>query len=126
MIRHVWIERQTETGFDPLRDSLDVVVETEDGIRWAASFVTIPYLQRQMQTSRDVAREIVNMPPIRFVTIETPHVIVDVLDAETIEDTIDNLMTLGVFESTFTRQPIADRAKGKRKTNPSQAPARTG
>jgi len=29
-------------------------------------------------------------------------VIVDTLDQDTIEDTIDNLMTLGVFESVFT------------------------
>ena len=102
MIKRVWIELQGTTGFDPLRDSTDVLVETEDGEIWSASFVTIPYLQRQMQTSREVARDIANMPPVRFVAIETPHVIVDMLDRDTIEDTIDNMMTLGVFESVFT------------------------
>jgi len=55
-----------------------------------------------MQASREVAHDIANMPPVRFVAIETPHVIVDTLDQDTIEDTIDNLMTLGVFESVFT------------------------
>ena len=120
MIKHVWIEWQA-AGFDPLRDNIDVVVETEDGMRWQASFVTIPYLQRQMQTSHEVARGIINMPPIRFVTIETPHVIVDVLDTETIEDTIDNLMTLGVFESVFTRQVVHNRSHLRHRMPTSQA-----
>ena len=134
MIKHVWIEWQNAAGFDPLRDSIDVVVETEDGMRWQASFVTIPYLQRQMQTSREVAQGLTNMPPIRFVTIETPHVIVDALDEETIEDTIDNLMTLGVFESVFTRQIASRRShiRQRKATSPnldafpiSQRPATT-
>ena len=102
MIKHIWIEHQGTTGFDPARDSTDVLVLTEDDELWAASFVTIPFLQRQMQASREVAHDIANMPPVRFVAIETPHVIVDALDQDTIEDTIDNLMTLGVFESVFT------------------------
>ncbi len=101
MIRHIWIEQQGAVGFDALRDSTDVIVETDDGLLWTASFVTVPYLQRQMETSREVARDIHNMPPVRFVAIETPHVIVDRLDQDTIEDTIDNMMTLGVFESVF-------------------------
>lgn len=102
MIKHIWIEHQDALGFDPARDSTDVLVLTEDDELWSASFVTIPYLQRQMQASREVAHDIANMPPVRFVAIETPHVIVDTLDQDTIEDTIDNLMTLGVFESVFT------------------------
>ncbi len=101
MIKHVWIEQQGMAGFDPLNDSTDVIVLTEDGAMWSASFVTVPYLQRQMQMSREVAHDIANMPPVRFVAIETPHVIVDLLDQDTIEDTIDNMMTLGVFESVF-------------------------
>ncbi len=103
MIKHIWIEQQGERDFDNVRDSTDVIVETEDGAMWSASFVTIPYLQRQMQMSREVAGELVNMPPVRFVAIETPHVVVDSLDQDTIEDTIDNMMTLGVFESVFVQ-----------------------
>jgi hypothetical protein len=101
MIKHIWIEQQSDHDFDWLRDSTDVIVETEDGAMWSASFVTIPYLQRQMQMSREVAGDIANMPPVRFIAIETPHVVVDSLDQDTIEDTIDNMMTLGVFESVF-------------------------
>jgi len=46
--------------------------------------------------------------------IETPHVIVENLSQDTIEDTIDNLMTLGVFESVFALvsqdEPVAEGA----------------
>jgi nitrate reductase NapAB chaperone NapD len=111
MIRHIWIERQGEVSFDPLRDSTDVFVETDDGAMWSASFVTVSYLQRQMEMSREVARDINNMPPVRFVAIETPHVIIDSLDQETIEDTIDNMMTLGVFESVFVLHHAEDAAE---------------
>ena len=102
MIKHIWIEHLNNVGFDTARDSTDVLVQLDDGELWSASFVTIPFLQRQMQTSREVASGFINMPAVRFTTIETPHVIVDALDQDTIEDTIDNLMTLGVFESVFT------------------------
>jgi hypothetical protein len=101
MIKHIWIEQQNVDGFDPLRDITDVLVETEDGLTWSTSFVTIPYLQRQMHLSRDVAEGVQNMPLVRFVALETPHVIVEDLLPDTIEDTIDNLMTLGTFESVF-------------------------
>lgn len=102
MIKHIWIEYLNNVDFDRVRGSTDVLVQLDDGELWSASFVTIPFLQRQMQTSREVASGFSNMPAVRFTTIETPHVIVDTLDQDTIEDTIDNLMTLGIFESTFT------------------------
>ncbi len=100
MIKHIWIERPLE-GLDPRYGSADVMVETDDELLWSASFVTIPYLQRQMDLSSDVANDLPNMPPVRFTAIETPHVIVEDLSEDTIEDTIDNLMTLGIFESVF-------------------------
>ncbi len=111
MIRHIWIEHMDMTEMDIERESTDVLVETDDGAMWSASFVTIPYLQRQMQMSREVAHDIANMPPVRFVAIETPHVIVDRLDQDTIEDTIDNMMTLGVFESVFVLQRAEEAAE---------------
>ena len=115
MIKHVWVERTQEGGFDPRSDSADVLVETEDGVMWSASFVTLPFLQRQMELSREVAKDIHNMPPVRFIAIETPHVIVENLLQDTIEDSIDNMMTLGIFESVFTMyiedEPVIDRAK---------------
>ena len=102
MIRHIWIEQRNVEGFDPHKDITDVLVETEDDLLWTASFVTIPYLQRQMALSREVAAGEPNMPPVPFVALETPHVIVENLLSDTIEDTVDNLMTLGIFESVFT------------------------
>lgn len=102
MIKHVWIEHRHTEGFDPKQDSTDVLVQTDDGLTWTASFATIPYLQRQMALSYDVA-EGMNMPPVRFIALETPHVVVENLLPDTIEDAVDNLMMLGIFESVFTQ-----------------------
>jgi hypothetical protein len=101
MINRLWIE-QNLSVLEAQRDNADVLVETENGSRWHASFVTIPFLQRQMQLSRSVAEDVKKLHPVRFAAIETPHVIVDNLLESTIEDAVDNLMTLGVFESVFT------------------------
>jgi hypothetical protein len=102
VIKRVWIEQQGELGFDPYGDSADVLVELEDGQIWSAAFVTIPYLQRQMQLSGDVASGLSpNNPSIRFVALETPHVIIENLLQDTIEDAVDNLMTLDMIESVF-------------------------
>ena len=40
--------------------------------------------------------------PVRYAVLETPHVVVENLERDTIEDTIDNLFTLDMFESVFT------------------------
>jgi hypothetical protein len=101
MIKRIWIDRGSGEDFDAAGDNADVLVETDDGLMWSASFVTIPYLQRQMELSRDVANDADDMQPVRFIAIETPHVIVENLSQDSIEDTIDNLMTLGIFESVF-------------------------
>jgi hypothetical protein len=114
MIRHIWIERQGDLGFDTLHDSTDVLVQMEDGDLWVASFATVSYLHRQMEMSRVVAREMVNMPEVRFVAIETPHVVVDNLNQDTIEDAVDNMMTLGVFETVFVlQQEVMDHTFGR-------------
>jgi hypothetical protein len=113
MIKRVWIDQSSDEGFDPVRDNADVLVETEDGLMWSASFVTIPYLQRQMELSRDVANDAGNMSPVRFIAIETPHVVVDNLSQDAIEDTIDNLMTLGIFESVFALYSDEELFKGE-------------
>jgi hypothetical protein len=101
MIKHVHIERASEPDFDPLRDMSEVIVELEDGFLWSASFATLPYLQRQMILSQQMTEGVRSLVPMRFAVLETPFVITDNLLADTIEDTIDNLMTLGTFESVF-------------------------
>ncbi|MEP7286749.1 MAG: hypothetical protein ABI947_13395 [Chloroflexota bacterium] len=101
MINHVWVE-QTLQVTEAQRDSADILVETEDGVWWRGSFVTIEFLQRQMYLSREIGKDIRNMAPVPFIALETPHIIVENLLQDTIEDTIDNLMTLGIFENVFS------------------------
>lgn len=101
LLKRVWIEQGSTHGFDPYHDSTDVIVETYDGQMWLSHFVTIPFLQRQMYVSCEVAEDEAQLLPVRFISMETPHVIVENLLPETIEDTIENLITLGTFESVF-------------------------
>lgn len=103
ILKRVWIEQVNAEGFDPYHDSTDVFVETYDGQIWLSHFVTIPFLQRQMFVSHEVAEGEAQLLPVRFIPLETPHVIIENLLPETIEDTVDNLMTLGIFESVFVR-----------------------
>jgi hypothetical protein len=52
--------------------------------------------------SLDVARQHNRaLAPTRFLALETPHIIVEELVPEIIEDAVDNLMALGVFETVF-------------------------
>ena len=101
-VKRVWIEPEPRIGFDPLSDSADVLVEMEDNKLWQAHFVTLQHLQQEMQLSLDVARQHNGaLAPTQFLALETPHVIVEKLTPEIIEDVVDNLMALGVFESVF-------------------------
>ncbi len=97
--KHVWIEMHSDAQ-EP--DSCDVIVETESGKIYNALFITIPYLQRQMQLSYTVAKQLPDAPPVRYAVLETPHIVVDNLNRDTIEDTIDNLLALDTFEGLFT------------------------
>lgn len=102
LIKRVWIEPENVLGFDPKTDSADVLVEMEDNKLWQAHFVTLDHLQQEMQLSLEVAREHNQaLAPTPFLALETPHIIVEMLTADIIEDVIDNLMALGVFESVF-------------------------
>ena len=96
-VKHVWID-DTEI---PQQGSVDVLAEMEDNSLWMARFVTIPYLQEQMDYGRQVSEVLPNTPVTRYATIETRHVIVNRLDIDTIENVIDNLLALEVFESMF-------------------------
>ncbi|PJF21371.1 MAG: hypothetical protein CUN56_11445 [Phototrophicales bacterium] len=94
----VWIENHSGD-----LDACDVIVEMEDGMIFTALFVTIPYLQRQMQLTYDLSRQIEDTIPAKFVALDTPHILVDSLDRDSIEDTIDNLLAMEIFESVFTQ-----------------------
>jgi hypothetical protein len=100
MPKHVWIEMHSnDTGQS---DSCDVIVETEDHKIYTSLFITIPYLQRQMQLGYAVTKQLPDTLPVYFAALETPHVVVEDLERDTIEDTIDNLLALDTFESVFT------------------------
>lgn len=104
LVKHVWIEPEPEVGFDPATDSADVLVEMEDNKLWQAHFVTLAHLQQEMQLSLDVARQHARtLAATQFMTLETPHVLVEKLTEDIIEDVIDNLLALGVFESVFAQ-----------------------
>jgi hypothetical protein len=114
LIKHVWIEPEPEVGFDPATDSVDVLVEMEDNKLWQAHFVTLAHLQQEMQLSLDVARQHARTLAVtQFLTLETPHVLVENLTSDIIEDVVDNLLALGVFETVFAQcgsdseQPLA-------------------
>lgn len=109
-IKHMWVDRPTEPAFDPQTDIADVIVETDNGELWSASFVTLPYLESQMKLSMEHAVSIA-MPAVQYATLEDSHVLIEDLQPETIEDTIDCLVERGIFESVFSR--YSDRGPDK-------------
>ena len=118
---HVWIEMHDSVE----ADACDVVVKMENGEYYTAVFVTLPYLSRQMDLSYEVSKQLPYTTPVHYAILETPHVLVSDLSRETIEDTIDNLLTLDIFESLFTQvtdekgneYAAPDKPKGKRATS---------
>ena len=97
--KHVWIE-MFEVGAP---DACDVIVEMEDGCLYTAVFVTLEHLKRQMDLSHAVSKQLPDTPPVRYAALETPHALLERIDRDTIEDTIDNLLALDVFEGLFTQ-----------------------
>lgn len=119
--KHVWIEMHADDLNEA--DSCDVIVETESGQIYTALFITIPYLQRQMQLSYTLGKQLPDAPPVRYALLETPHLVLENLERDTIEDTIDNLIAMDVFEGVFTlvtedeaEQPTRTTTTGKRAT----------
>ncbi len=98
MPSNVWVERHADDT-----DARDVIVEMEDGVMYTAVFVTLPYLQRQMELSFQFSKQLPDSTPTRFAALDTPHIVLEQLDRETIEDTIDNLIAMGTFTSVFTQ-----------------------
>jgi hypothetical protein len=95
----VWIEMYDSAE----RDACDVIIEMESGVLYTAVFVTLSYLKRQMDLSYQMSKQLPDAPPVRYAALETPHVLIENCVRETIEDTIDNLLALDVFEGFFTQ-----------------------
>lgn len=84
-------------------DACDVIVRMEDNTVYTALFATLDYISRQMDLSYQMTNQLAETPCVRYAVLDTPHIIVPALDKDTIEDTIDNLIALDVFEGHFTR-----------------------
>jgi hypothetical protein len=82
-------------------DARDVIVEMEGGTIYTTLFVTLSYLRRQLDLTLELCKQVPDSIPVRFAALDTPHIVVDKLDRDIIEDTIDNLMAMEVFESVF-------------------------
>jgi hypothetical protein len=112
----IWIEMHDTAE----RDSCDVIVEMEDGAYYTATFVTMPYLERQMELSYQIGKNLTDVPAVRYAAFETPQIVVPDLERETIEDIIDNLLALDTFCSIFTKvtedEQDIPQAAGKRAT----------
>jgi hypothetical protein len=106
----VWIELHDSQNSKEA-DACGVIVRMEDGTYYTAVFVTLPYLARQMDLSYECAKGLPYTPPVRYAALETPHLIVPNLQRDTIEDTIDNLLALDIFESLFTQ--VSDVGSGE-------------
>ena len=112
LVKRVWIEADPELAQVPKQKSsgempdemnnADVLVEMEDSQLWQAHFVTLSHLQKEMQVSMGVAQQHNRALAVtQFVAMETPHIVVEKLTPDIIEDVVDNLMALGTFETVF-------------------------
>ena len=99
--KKVWIEMH-ESDFET-PTSCDVLVQVEDDTIYTAHFVTLAYLRRQMDLSYSVSEQLEYTPNVRYAGLETPHILIDEIVRDVIEDTIDNLIALDIFEGLFTQ-----------------------
>ncbi len=97
--KRVWVEMHDRSECD----SCDVIVQMENGAYYTAVFVTLPYLAHQMDLGYEVSKQLPDTSPVRYATLETPHIVMEAMSRELIEDTIDNLIALDTFESLFTQ-----------------------
>jgi len=101
LVKRIWMDNTDGEPIDPLEGNADVMVEMENGELWTAHFVTTPYLRQQIAMSVAVAKLHSELGRVGYVALETPHVIVEKITPEGVEDVVDNLMILGTFESVF-------------------------
>ncbi len=99
--KKVWIEMHDSEYETP--SSCDVLVQMEDDTIFTAHFVTLAYLRRQMELSHAVGEQLDYTPQVRYAALETPHIVIEEIHRDIIEDTIDNLMALDIFEGLFTQ-----------------------
>jgi len=97
--KQIWVEKS-----EPAEDDVcDVIVKMEDGSHYTAVFVTMVGLRRQLDLGFHGACDHPACHPARYVAIDTPHVVVDDLECDTLLDAIECMIDLDTFESCFTR-----------------------
>ena len=77
-----------------------------------------------MELTKDLCAQIDDAVVQRFAVLDTPHIVVESLQREDVEDTVDNLLALDTFASVFTRvteteeetQTPTTRGEGRRAT----------
>lgn len=97
-IERVYVERLHDNNH-----ACDVIVKMTDGTIYTCLFVTLNYLRRQMEMNYLIVKQVEGAVPSRFAALDTPHMLVENLTLEVIEDAIDNLLALEMFETMFTR-----------------------
>ena len=94
----IFVERHDDSP-----NARDVIVEMEGGAIFTSLFVTMEYLKHQMTLTHDLCKHVEDTVPVRFCTLDTPHILVESLERDAIEDTIDNLLAMEIFGSVFTQ-----------------------
>jgi hypothetical protein len=115
--KHIWIELLDDLE----QDACDVIVELEDGRVYTAMFVTQPYLSRQMELNYHVSKQLPDVPPVRYAALGTPHILVQSLARDLLDDTIDNMIALEIFEGFFTLVTEDDLTDGRTTNNGKRA-----
>lgn len=114
-IDRVYVERLNDNPH-----GCDVLVRMTDGTIYTCLFVTLNYLRRQMEMNYLMVKQVEGAVASRFAALDTPHMLVENLTIETIEDAIDNLLALEMFEAMFTRVtelPGESTRSGKRRNH---------
>lgn len=101
-------------------DACDVIVRMDDGTVYTALFATLSYIHRQLSLTWMVTDSIPETPSVRYAVLDTPHIIVESLQLQTIEDSIDNMVAQHVFESLFTRVTEFEADDRERASNSNQ------
>jgi hypothetical protein len=107
--KRIWIEMLDEGE----NDSCDVIVEMEDGNLFTAAFITLAYLRRQMDLCYHVCKQVPDATPMHYAAMETPHIVVEDLGRETIEDIVDSLIAMDTFDGVFTLVTEEEDANGR-------------
>ncbi|MDX2075050.1 MAG: hypothetical protein SFZ02_01355 [bacterium] len=102
-------------------EARDVIIELDNGVIYTGVFITLNYLKRQMELTQQLTQQLEDTVPTRFAALDTPHIVVETLARDSIEDTIDNLLAMDIFESYFTQVTDSPEEEAKGTSNGQRA-----